>query len=216
MKQMFLTFIFLIPALANMNGIENIAGKCALLIQPPNEKSTFDMLKRTLDVNCFEYYNVNVNNSTLRLVENAYNENIEALKKYTQSVSENEQVLYSAKNWLSMAVDDPLSLYQRQAKECNAQLLMSSFGNEDMSSELPIFLQSLEYMSSCFSDVVVSVDEARSYLLKEFDRRVEEVETASAYMHNMYATVSAQRLKLLRVKSNFSTNIVDTFNSIYS
>lgn len=213
---MFLAFILFIPALANVNSIGNIASKCALLIQNPNEKSTFAMLKRTLNVNCFEYYNVNVDNSTLQLVENTYNENIEALKQYTQSVSENEQVLYSAKNWLSMAASDPLSLYQRQAKECNAQLFMNSFGNEDMSSELPIFLQSLKYMSSCFSDVVVSIDEARSILLTEFDRRIKEVETAAGHMHNMYAVVSEKRLKLLQVQSVFSTNIVDTFNNIYS
>jgi len=174
------------------------------------------MLKRTLNVNCFEYYNVHVDDTALQLVENTYTENIAALKKYTQSVSENEQVLYSAKNWLSMTMSDPLSLYQRQSKECNAQLFMSSFGNEDMSSELPIFLQSLEYMSSCFSDVVVSIDEARSTLLEEFGRRIEEVEAAAAHMYMMYTIVSAKRFELVQVQTNFSKSIIDTFNNIYS
>lgn len=213
---MFLYFIFLLPVLSVINSIHNIANKCAILIQNPNDKSTFEMLKRTLDVNCFEYYNVNVDDATLEMVRNVYNENIDAFKNYTQSVSENEQVLYSAKNWLSMAAADPLSLYQRQAKECNAQLLMNTFGNEDMSSELPIFIQSLQYMSSCFSDVVVSMDAARSSLLTEFDRRIEEVEFAAKHMHDMYDIVSAERLKLLQVQTNFSQNIIDTFNSIYS
>lgn len=213
---MFLSLLWLLPAMSNMNSIDNIAHKCALLIQNPNEKSTFEMLKRTLNVNCFEYYNVRVDDTALKLVENTYTENIAALKNYAQSVSENEQVLYSAKNWLSMAVSDPLSLYQRQAKECNAQLFMSSFGNEDMSSELPIFLQSLEYMSSCFSDVVVSIDEARSRLLEEFVTRIDEVVAAAAHMHQMYAVVSAKRLELVQVQTNFSRSIVDTFNNIYS
>jgi hypothetical protein len=213
---MFLLFILFMPALANINSIGNIANKCAILIQNPNSKSTFNMLKRTLDVNCFEYYNVNVDSATLELVKNVYNENIGALENYTRSVSENEQVLYSAKNWLSMAASDPLSLYQRQAKECNAQVLMNTFGNEDMSSELPIFIQSLQYMSSCFSDVVVYMDASRSSLLAEFDRRIEEVEFAAKYMHDMYDIVSAKRLKLLQVQTNFSQNIIDTFNSIYS
>lgn len=213
---MFLLLFFATSAFASVNHIQNIANKCAILLQNPNDKSTFDMLKRTLDVNCFNYYNVRVNDLTLRSVENVYNENVDIFKNYTQSVSENEQVLYSAKNWLSMAAADPLSLYQRQAKECNAQLLMSSFGNEDMSSELPIFLQSLEYMLSCFSDVTSSIDEARSRLLLEFDRRVEEVEAASKHMNAMYARVSESRLKLVGVQNDFSKNIVDTFNSIYS
>ena len=213
---MFLLLFFAMSTFASVNHIQNIATKCAILLQNPNDKSTFDMLKRTLDVNCFNYYNVRVDELTLSSLENVYNENIDIFKNYTQSVSENEQVLYSAKTWLSMAAADPLSLYQRQSKECNAQLLMSSFGNEDMSSELPIFLQSLEYMSSCFADVVGSIDEARSRLLLEFDRRVEEVEVASANMNAMYARVSESRLKLLGVRTDFSTNIVDTFNSIYS
>lgn len=213
---MLLSLLWLLPAMSNINSIDNIAHKCALLIQNPNEKSTFEMLKRTLNVNCFEYYNVRVDDTALKLVENTYTENIAALKNYAQSVSENEQVLYSAKNWLSMAVSDPLSLYQRQAKECNAQLFMSSFGNEDMSSELPIFLQSLEYMSSCFSDVVVSIDEARSSLLEEFVTRIDEVVAAAAHMHQMYAVVSAKRLELVQVQTNFSRSIVDTFNNIYS
>tara|TARA_B110001450_G_scaffold256992_1_gene290052 strand:+ start:4872 stop:5513 length:642 start_codon:yes stop_codon:yes gene_type:complete len=213
---MFLYLLFLMPALGNINTIDNIASKCAILIQNPNDKSSYEMLKRTLDVNCFEYYNVHADESMLMTVENIYNLNIDAFKNYTESVSENEQVLYSAKNWLSMAAADPLSLYQRQAKECNAQLLMSSFGNEDMSSELPIFLQSLEYMSSCFSDVVVSIDEARTSLLLEFDRRIDEVEAASEHMHSMYAIVSTGRLQLLRVQTDFARNIVDTFNNIYS
>tara|TARA_B100000780_G_C21107141_1_gene447165 strand:+ start:592 stop:1233 length:642 start_codon:yes stop_codon:yes gene_type:complete len=213
---MFLAFVLMIPILANINSIENIASKCAILIQNPNDKSSFTMLKRTLDVNCFEYYNVRVDKATLQLVEQTYNENIDVFKNYTQAVSENEQVLYSAKNWLSMATADPLSLYQRQSKECNAQLLMSSFGSEDMSSELSIFLQSLEYMSSCFTDVVVSIDEERASLLAEFDRRISEVEAASAHMHMSYATVSANRMELLQLQSDFSKNIVDTFNSIYS
>lgn len=213
---MFLSLLWLLPTMSNMNSIDNIAHKCALLIQTPNEKSTFNMLKRTLNVNCFEYYNVHVDDTALQLVENTYTENIAALKNYAQSVSENEQVLYSAKNWLSMTVSDPLSLYQRQAKECNAQLFMSSFGNEDMSSELPIFLQSLEYMSSCFSDVVVSIDEARSRLLEDFVMRIEEVEAAAAHMMHMYAVVSAKRLELVQVQTNFSRSIVDTFNNIYS
>lgn len=196
--------------------ITTISRKCSQLIQNPNAESTFDMLKRTLDVNCFHHFHVNVENTTMQELQLKYESAINASIVYEEAASANEQTLYRAKTWLSMAAADPLSLGQRQAKECNAQILSSYFGNEDVATTLPVFIQSLDYMHECFKDVLDDARELKVSLLQEYDKRVEEVQSASNYMHDTYKEVTDTRLELNSMRSNFQDSIVNTYNSIYS
>jgi hypothetical protein len=196
--------------------ISNIATKCAAVIQNPTDKSTIGYLERSLDVNCFDYYNVHVTNETMDELRTLYNASINAFQTYVDAVGTNEQTLYTAKNWLSMVSNDPHSIYQRQARECNAQLLMSQFGSEDTISQLPVFIQSLQYMQSCFDDVVVDVVDAAAKLISDYDIRIQECEEAHDHMVGSYENVSASRLGLSNMKIQFSNNLIETYNTIYS
>ena len=196
--------------------ISNIATKCAAVIQNPTDKSTIGYLERSLDVNCFDYYNVHVTNETMDELRTLYNASINAFQTYVDAVGTNEQTLYTAKNWLSMVSNDPHSIYQRQARGCNAQLLMSQFGSEDTISELPVFVQSLQYMQSCFDDVVVDVVDAADKLIADYDIRIQECEEAHDHMVSSYENVSASRIELSNMKIQFSNNLIETYNTIYS
>jgi len=196
--------------------IDDIATKCTGLITNPIALSSSKHLKRTLDVNCFDYYNVRTSNEMILNLTVVYDKGINTFQEYLTSASLNEQTLYAAKNWLSMVVTDPYSLYQRQARECNAQLLMSRFGSEDVLSELPVFLQSLEYMESCFCDVADYVTSASTSLLSAYDVRILEAERTRLTMLNAYNNVSRSRGEISKIKETFATNIIETFNKVYS
>jgi hypothetical protein len=196
--------------------IQTISRKCGQLIQPPFSDSSFAMLKRTLDVNCFNHFHVNVDTATMIDLNIKYEDAISSVKLYEEATSGNEQTLYRAKTWLSMVAADPLSLGQRQAKECNAQLLSSYFGNEDVSSTLPVFIQSLEYMHSCFGDTLEDGNELKARMLQEYNGRISEVRRSMDVMHVAYVNVSETRQALTNMRRNFSTAIISAYNSIYS
>tara|TARA_B110001452_G_scaffold267644_1_gene278787 strand:- start:3224 stop:3871 length:648 start_codon:yes stop_codon:yes gene_type:complete len=200
----------------DFGSISNIATKCASNIQNPIDKSSIGNLERTLNVNCFNYYNIRVSTETMDQLRAVYTTSINAFQTYVDSAGTNEQVLYTAKNWLSVVTTDPHSIYQRQARECNAQLLMSQFGSEDTISELPVFLQSLQYMQSCFDDVVIDVIDAAGSLIVDYDIRIQECEEAHEHMVSSYENVSMSRSELSEMKKNFSNNLIETFNTIYS
>jgi len=211
--------IFLFITLCNafeFGSISNMATKCAAIIQNPIDKSSIINLERSLDVNCFNYYNIHVTDETMDELRTLYNASINAFQTYVDAAGKNEQTLYTAKNWLSMVSNDPHSIYQRQARECNAQLLMSQFGSEDTISELPVFIQSLQYMQSCFDDVVVDVVDAADKLIADYDIRIQECEEAHAHMVGSYENVSASRIGLSNMKIQFSNNLIETYNTIYS
>tara|TARA_B100000795_G_scaffold259243_1_gene234066 strand:+ start:16561 stop:17223 length:663 start_codon:yes stop_codon:yes gene_type:complete len=196
--------------------ISNIAAKCAAIIQNPTDRSSIGHLERSLDVNCFNYYNIHVTTETMDQLRTVYTKSINTFKTYVDSAGTNEQVLYTAKNWLSVVSTDPHSIYQRQARECNAQLLMSQFGSEDTVSELPVFIQSLQYMQSCFDDVVIDVIDAAQKLIADYDIRIQECEEAHEHMVGSYENVSFSRLEVSNMKNIFSNNLIETFNTIYS
>lgn len=198
------------------SSIQRISKKCSRLIQSPTAESSFGMLQRALNVNCFHHFHVSVANHTMTELKKNYENAIEATKEYDRAVSSNEQVLFMTKTWLSMVAADPLSLGQRQAKECNAQLLSSYFGNEDVASTLPVFIQSLEYMSSCFEDVLEDVKEQRFHLRLEYQIRDLEVKESAKFMHATYTNVSDTRLRLESMRPAFAESIITTYNSIYS
>jgi len=211
--------IFLFITLCNafeFGSISNMATKCAAIIQNPVDKSSISNLERSLDVNCFNYYNIHVTDETMDQLITVYNESINSFKIYVDSAGTNEQVLYTAKNWLSMVSNDPHSIFQRQARECNAQLLMSQFGSEDTISELPVFIQSLQYMQTCFNDVIVDVIDATQVLIADYNVRIKQCEEAHEHMVDAYDNVSASRIRLSNMKIQFSNNLIETFNTIYS
>jgi len=213
MLQVILWFVLLSTSSAS---ITTISRKCSQLVQNPNSESTFEMLKRTLDVNCFHHFHVNVEKQTMRELQLKYEDAVNASVIYEAAASANEQTLYRAKTWLSMAAADPLSLGQRQAKECNAQILSSYFGNEDVATTLPVFIQSLDYMHECFQDVLQDARDLKVDLLQEYENRVQEVRAAAERMHETYEGVTETRLELNSMRSDFADSVIDTYNSIYS
>lgn len=213
MFQVIVGFVLLSTSSAS---ITTISRKCSQLVQNPNSESTFEMLKRTLDVNCFHHFHVNVENQTMHDLQLKYENAIDASVIYEEAASANEQTLYRAKTWLSMAAADPLSLGQRQAKECNAQILSSYFGNEDVATTLPVFIQSLDYMHECFQDVLQDARDLKVDLLQEYENRVQEVRAAAERMHETYEGVTETRLELNSMRSDFADSVIDTYNSIYS
>lgn len=215
MRYVIILFITLCNAF-EFGSISNMATKCAAIIQNPVDKSSISNLERSLDVNCFNYYNIHVTDETMDQLITVYNESINSFKIYVDSAGTNEQVLYTAKNWLSMVSNDPHSVFQRQARECNAQLLMSQFGSEDTISELPVFIQSLQYMQTCFNDVIVDVIDATQVLIADYNVRIKQCEEAHEHMVDAYDNVSASRIRLSNMKIQFSNNLIETFNTIYS
>jgi hypothetical protein len=213
----YLYFLFFTFCYAfDFGSISNIATKCAAVIQNPIDKSTIGYLQRSLDVNCFDYYNIHASNEMMDDLRTVYNTSINAFKKYVDAAGTNEQALYTAKNWLSIVSFDPHSIYQRQARECNAQLLMSQFGSEDTVSELPVFIQSLEYMQTCFDEVLADVIDASQTLVGDYNIRVQECEETHDLMVSSYENVSASRIELSTMKTAFSNNLIETYNTIYS
>ena len=59
-----------------------------------------------------------------------YQRSIDSAVRYETSYTANEHTQYITKSWLSMVAADPLSLVQRQAKECNShgRLLATAVG----------------------------------------------------------------------------------------
>lgn len=146
----------------------SISEKCSTLLQVPSSMDSFDMLRRTLNVNCFEYYNVGVNGTVMSSIETTYNDAIIAAQHYEAAYTANEHVLYAVKAWLNMDASEPLTKIQRTLKECNSQLLVNFFGAEDVRLVLPTFISSLHYMKLCFQRTFEDATRERTQLLETY------------------------------------------------
>lgn len=195
--------------------IEHVAEGCVRLIQPPSADSDIDMLKRTLDVNCLKYYNVHVEKHVEGNLTDLYQRSIDAAVRYEDSYTANEHTQYITKSWLSMVAADPLSLVQRQAKECNSHLLKSFFGNEDILRSGPVFLKSLDYMVQCFNDTYAFAQRQKEEFMEDFDYRVDSVENASAAMNNAYQNMTLEHDILMDYRSEYRRSIIVSFEKLF-
>jgi hypothetical protein len=195
--------------------IEHVAEGCVRLIQPPSADSDIDMLKRTLDVNCLKYYNVHVEKHVEGNLTDLYQRSIDAAVRYEDSYTANEHTQYITKSWLSMVAADPLSLVQRQAKECNSHLLKSFFGNEDILRSGPVFLKSLDYMVQCFNDTYAFAQRQKEEFMEDFDYRVESVVNASTAMNNAYQNMTLEHDILMDYRSEYRRSIIVSFEKLF-
>jgi hypothetical protein len=195
--------------------IEHVAEGCVRLIQPPSADSDIDMLKRTLDVNCLKYYNVHVEKHVEGNLTDLYQRSIDAAVRYEDSYTANEHTQYITKSWLSMVAADPLSLVQRQAKECNSHLLKSFFGNEDILRSGPVFLKSLDYMVQCFNDTYAFAQRQKEEFTEDFDYRVESVVNASTAMNNAYQNMTLEHDILMDYRSEYRRSIIVSFEKLF-
>lgn len=195
--------------------IEHVADGCVRLIQPPSADSDIDMLKRTLDVNCLKYYNVHVEDFVDRNLTYHYQRSIDAANRYEDSYTANEHIQYMAKSWLSMVAADPLSLVQRQAKECNSHLLKSFFGNEDILRSGPVFLKSLDYMVQCFNDTYAFAERQREEFTVDFDYRVDSVVNASLLTSTAFENMTMEHDILMEYRSEYRRSIIDSFEKLF-
>lgn len=176
-----LLYLFYVVKAQDANSVgASISEKCSTLLQVPSSMDTFDMLRRTLNVNCFEYYNVGVNHTVMTSIETTYNDAIVAAQHYEAAYTANEHVLYAVKAWLNMDASEPLTKIQRGLKECNSQLLVNFFGAEDVRLVLPTFLSSLDYMKSCFQRVFGDATRERSQLLGTYAAKELTVQKSAA------------------------------------
>ena len=98
-----LTYLTMLVSLHASNvRIPHIARKCALLIHMPSSIHTIDMLERTLQANCYRYYNVAVDSQTKQQLQTSYNNVIQADKIYQKAYVENDHLLYRIKTCKSI------------------------------------------------------------------------------------------------------------------
>lgn len=214
MWHVFIYIIFLITIYGQDIPDTFISGKCGLLLQLPSSLDTFQMLKRTLNVNCFSYYQVGVNQTIMNEVEQKYNNVITSVKTYEESYSTNEHVLYNIKSWLTMDAAEPLSKIQRSLKECNSQLLVNFFGNEDIRLVLPTFIQSLNYMISCFNRIGAESTSERTRLLATYLSKEAAAKTANSGVKNMRQTLENAQLDFDKMRIDFESAINSAYTSI--
>ena len=196
--------------------ISFVADGCTRLIQPPESKSDVNMFARTLEVNCYKYYNVYVAKTISVDLLDRYARALNRTIEYEKAYSRNEHVQYMSKSWLSMAAADPLSLTQRQAKECNAHLLKSFFGNEDILNSGPVFVKSLEYMSRCFNDTSSAAQRTKESLMIDFNQRVNDIESSTDETKDVYYHMRNAHHRLMEFRPDFRQNIIDNHNRILS
>ena len=196
--------------------VEQVAGKCGLLIQMPSALDTYLMLKRTLDVNCFNYYNVGVPRNITELVEVDYNAVIARVEDYQAKYARNEHVLFNIKAWMSMDASDPLTAMQRSLKECNAQLLVNFFGHEDIRASLPTFISSLEYMRACFEDTKHEAEEQRARLFASYLEKEAAAKGASEAVRQAFAELTTAQQKLVQTRGIFERYIRESQISVGS
>lgn len=210
-------FLLCVLSFVSVRGIniEHVAEGCVRLIQPPSADSDIDMLKRTLDVNCLKYYNVHVEKFVEGNLTDLYQRSIDAAVRYESSYTTNEHTQYITKSWLSMIAADPLSLVQRQAKECNSHLLKSFFGNEDILRSGPVFLKSLDYMVQCFNDTYGFAQRQKNEFTSDFDYRVDSVENASTAMREAYQNMTLEHSVLMDYRSEYRRSIIDSFEQLF-
>jgi hypothetical protein len=199
--------------------LEIVANKCALLIQMPSSLDTYQMLRRTINVNCFNYYHVAVPTDVLSLVESDYNSVIVHVNNYEAMYALNEHTLFNIKAWMSMDAADPLTAVQRTLKECNAQLLVSFFGHEDIRASLPTFVSSISYMLECFQSVFVEASEQRTSLLKSYLNKEANAHAASAALKQSFSDLTIAQNKLQDTRDVFRDYITKsqiTVESLYN
>ena len=212
---MFLCVFFSIFMFTTAVNIEHVADGCVRLIQPPSADSDIDMLSRTLDVNCLKYYNVHVEHDVSRQLISLYQRSIDAAARYETSYTANEHTQYITKSWLSMVAADPLSLVQRQAKECNSHLLKTFFGNEDILRSGPVFLRSLEYMVQCFNDTYAFSLRQRDEFTRDFDFRVDSVVNASEGMLSSYRNMTLEHKMLMDYRPVYRNSLIVSFEKLF-
>lgn len=187
-----------------------------MLIQMPSAMDTYLMLKRTLDVNCFNYYHVGVPRNITELVEADYNAVIARVEDYEAKYAHNEHVLFNIKAWMSMDASDPLTAMQRNQKECNAQLLVNFFGHEDIRASLPTFISSLEYMRECFDAVKHEGEEQRARLIASYLEKEGDARTASEAVKQSFAELTTAQQKLVDTREIFESYISKSQISVNS
>ena len=206
---------FSVVMLASAVNIDHVADGCVRLIQPPSADYDIDMLTRTLDVNCLKYYNVHVEPAVSSRLMGLYQRSIDSAVRYETSYTANEHTQYITKSWMSMVAADPLSLVQRQAKECNSHLLKSFFGNEDILRSGPVFLRSLEYMVQCFNDTYAFSLRQRDEFTRDFDYRVDSVVNASKSMSDAYQNMTLEHKMLMDYRPTYRNSIIVSFEKLF-
>lgn len=194
--------------------INSIAHRCSMLIQPPGETDSFDAFFNELEQNCFQYYNVRVDNATMSIIKHDYNDVIHTSKNYSLAYVTNERLLYSVQAWISTVVDDPLSTVQRQLKDCNAQLLVNTFNLDDMINTMPIFINGQEYMRSCFADARDQIQELKTDIEHDCTEQIAETGDAAQLLRDRYLTMALARQSLAGDRATFKQNIIDGYNRI--
>lgn len=180
-----------------------LTNKCSKWIGLPTSRSTFDMLKHTLDVNCFQMYHVTIPKEKIDLLEDVYNKAILAKIEYDDAYTSNANTLYYAKTWLSTVASDPLSLGQRQAKECNAQLIVNDFGNEDVATLFPVFIDTLRYINTCLINVRTDIIARNRQLKFDYTNHVTRVSASTVIVHRAYEKVLQTTADLISMRTQF-------------
>jgi len=175
---------------------------------------SFDMLKRTINVNCFDYYNVGVNETVMHAVETSYNDAIKAAQVFEEKYSINEHVLYGVKAWLNMDAAEPLTKIQRALKECNSQLLVNFFGAEDVRLVLPTFISSLNYMKSCFQRVFGDAVRERTQLLDTYYSKEVSVAKSAQDVRDARSRLTEAHDAFERARRFFKAGIDSAFRSV--
>lgn len=214
MWHVFIYILFLVTIYGQVMSDTFISGKCGLLLQLPSSLDTFQMMKRTLNVNCFSYYQVSVNQTIMNEVEQKYNTVIKSVKAYEESYSTNEHVLYNIKSWLTMDAAEPLTKIQRSLKECNSQLLVNFFGNEDIRLVLPTFISSLNYMISCFNRIGTESTSERTRLLEAYLLKEAAAKTASSDVKSSRTRLESTQLDFEKMRIDFESAISSSYTSI--
>ncbi len=192
----------------------SIAEKCGTLLQAPTSSDTFDFLRRTMELNCFEYYNVGVNHTVLTTVETAYDNGVSAAQDFEAAYSTNEHVLYSVKAWLNMDAAEPLTKVQRGLKECNAQMLVNFFGAEDIRLLLPTFVSSLNYMQTCFQRVSDDAARERTQLLGTYTTKERDINASAQAVVAARQHVEDAHEQFAAARVVFETAIETAFSSV--
>jgi len=173
----------------------------------PSSLDTYQMLRRTININCFNYYHVSVPRTVQALLESDYNEVITRVDTYETKYALNEHTLFNIKAWMSMDTASPLTTVQRALKECNAQLLVNFFGHEDIRASLPTFISSIDYMHECFESTGVEATEQRARLLASYEARENSAQTASSALTQSFSELEVAQHKLLQTRNVFRDHI---------
>lgn len=195
--------------------IPQIARKCTLLIHMPSEINTFQMLERTLQANCYGYYNVVIDTQTKHKLSTSYNNVILADSLYQKAYVENDHLLYRIKTWLHTDAWDPFSIIQKQMKECNAQLIGSSFNGDDIHNTIPIFKEGLEYMNECFQDVYADTEQIGERLGESYEHYRSLAQNSTTLLQVKYTALNNAKKSLTFTIGEFETNIIDVHTKIY-